>query len=651
MLLLYYWASGAPCVSPIGGPVAELCSVAARKRQIVVARKTCRPTPGRTTMKRLTEYRTLHGHDAEITGLAFTPDSRRIYTAGDDRTVRVWDVTSGKQIGDPWQHDGYIWDIALSPDGRVLAVAVAGDGCILETLGGDGYGASERRLLQTDSVSVHALAFSPDGALLAGGCYDGDVRVWHVGTAQESRCLKGHFDPVNAVTFSPDGRLLMSGSNDRTVRIWRVADGEETLCMTGQDGDVCAVAFLPDGQSVLIGGDDFVIRHCCPRTGRELGRLEGHDERCAAFALSPDGRRLMVGHGAWYAALWDLGSRSRIRDFPRHEGYCVRPVAFSPDGRTVATASDLTCAPAWLWDVEGGPGRPLRGHEGSACAVTWIPETDFVVSGGSDGRICVWNARDGQQIRAFYAADSAIRGLAAAPDARHIFTCAYDRAVRCWAIDSKREVWSHQRDDNCHINDVACTPDGRIVLSGCDDGFAHVRSGDDGSEIAVLGPLEGPAKIGITSVALSHDGQLALLGGFEVATLVRISDGRTLQRFQGHYGWTPMVNCVAFTPDEKRVVTGGSDGTVRMWDAATGQEHWRYADREGSVAAVALTGNGKTILASLVDRIQFLSAVAGSEQGHLSLKSPGSIALSSSGEYLATCSAPPDALRIWRYAT
>jgi WD40 repeat protein len=250
--------------------------------------------------------RHFEGHNAISVGsVAFSPDGHLLGSAGQDGTLRLWDVETGNEIR--------------------------------RFEGGD------------DPCGV---AFSSDGRWIACGNYNGSVKLWNVKTGNQIGEFKGHTKIVKSVAFSPDGLSIASGSDDRTIRLWDVQTGKETKRLEGHLDAVSCVTFSRDGSYIVSNGIGGTVLFWYVRTGdltRQFGRVT--DAMVRSVAFSPDGRLLVAGGTdpqghrsqsfprkatpgiAW---LWDVETGKEIRRFEPNVDD-VQSVAFSPDGRTIVS--------------------------------------------------------------------------------------------------------------------------------------------------------------------------------------------------------------------------------------------------------------------------------------------------------------------------
>jgi len=230
--------------------------------------------------------------------------------------------------------------------------------------------------------SIRALAFSPNGRVLASGSSDSTIRIWELASGKELKALTSRFGAARAVAFSPDGGLVASGGDDGSLRIWDWAGGKEIKSMKGNMGIVFSVAFSPDGRTLATGGSDALVHLWDLATGRERSALSGHAGEVYSIAFSPDGWLLATSAAETVVRLWDVAAGRERNALSGHTGM-VHAVAFSRDGRTVASAgADGTVR---IWDVATGNERTvLAGHTGPVWAVAISPDGAFVASGGRD---------------------------------------------------------------------------------------------------------------------------------------------------------------------------------------------------------------------------------------------------------------------------
>ncbi|KIO30953.1 hypothetical protein M407DRAFT_68604, partial [Tulasnella calospora MUT 4182] len=319
----------------------------------------------------------LRGHDSLVRSVAFSPDGKLLASGSADQTIRLWDAKTGAPIGEPLRgHEGWGWvqSVAFSPDSNLLASGSA-DKTI--QLWDAKTGAPIGEPLRGHDSSVPSVAFFPDGKLLASGSNDKTIRLWDAKTrAPIGEPLRGHEGWVQSVAFSPDSNFLASGSADKTIRLWDAKTGTPIgEPLRGHDNEINSVAFSPDGKLLTSESDDQTIRLWDAKTGALIQKslshhddqinkpLRGHDGLVLSVAFSLDGKLLASGSNDQTIRLWDAKTGAPIGEPLRGHGDLVRSVAFSPDGKLLASRSfDQTIR---LWDAKtGGPiQKPLGDYE------------------------------------------------------------------------------------------------------------------------------------------------------------------------------------------------------------------------------------------------------------------------------------------------
>ncbi|NWJ98529.1 MAG: protein kinase, partial [Chloroflexi bacterium] len=230
----------------------------------------------------------LTGHSYAVWTVAFSPDGKYLASGSYDKTVKLWDVNTAKELYTFKGHSDSITSVAFSPDGKYLASA-SQDKTIKVW---DVSTTKELYTLKGHSYAVTSIAFSPDSKYLASASQDNNVKLWDVSTTKELYTLKGHSDSVWTVAFSPDGKYLASASQDKTVKLWDVNTARELNTFTGHASYVRSVAFSLDGKYLASGSDDNSLKVWDVSTTKELYTFTGHSNAVTSVAFSPDGKYL-----------------------------------------------------------------------------------------------------------------------------------------------------------------------------------------------------------------------------------------------------------------------------------------------------------------------------------------------------------------------
>ncbi len=580
----------------------------------------------------------------------FSPQGRRFVTGGDDGRLRLWDTETGQQVGhDMIGHADWVNDAVFSPDGHRIA-SVSDDRTVrlwnADT--GDPIGPP----MTGHQDEVWAVAFSPDGLMIASGSIDTTVRLWNANTGQPIGQPLRHPGRVHTVEFSPDGRRLVSGSSDGTVRLWDVSTGQQIgpphRVHEGEVVDVFDVAFSPDGRQFASASGDGDVQLWDAETGQPIGEpLAGHGTQVLSVAFSPDSHRLADGSGDGAVRLWDVDTRQMLGPPMLGHKSAVWTLSFSPDGTRLLSGSQDGMIR--LWDV--GIRRPLFGHIGGVSSVAVSPDGHRIASAGDGGTARLWNADNGHPIgKPLMGSGQPLSSVVFSPHGRRLATAGADGTVRIWDANTGTPLGAPISPGQGPLTSVAFSPDGRRLVIG---GGNTVRLWDVERGTPIGAPLiHGEL---VHSVAFSPDGNRIVSGGMEGANngSVRLWDANTGQLIRAvTIGDAEVVVwAVTFSPDSRRVAAAGADGVIQVLDAAGLEKIGKpLKGHEDTVVGLAFSPDGRTIASASRDETIRLWDVESGQQAGDALTAHtddvDSVAYSPDGQRIVSGSADRT-VRVW----
>ena len=292
------------------------------------------------------------------------------------------------------------------------------------------------------SKGVVDVAFSSNGKWVVSGSKDTTLKLWDVRTGEVLQTFSDHTSEIWSVAFSPDDKTVISGSGDNTLKLWDVGTGEVLHTFSGHAfslfgrGSVFDVTFSPDGKRMVSQGVDTKLWDVERR--EELHTFSDHPY--GGIAFSPDGKTVASGSTDRTVKLWDVDTGEVSQSILGHADVVVS-VAFSPDGKTVASGSaDRTVK---LWDVHTGEvSQSILGHTGSVDSIAFSPDSKTVASGSTDGMLKLWDVDTGHVLRMFSGHTGDVHGVAFSPDGQRVISGSSDGTLKLWwaAIESKY-VW------------------------------------------------------------------------------------------------------------------------------------------------------------------------------------------------------------------
>ncbi|KAI9770859.1 MAG: hypothetical protein M1839_003022 [Geoglossum umbratile] len=373
---------------------------------------------------------TLEGHSDRVNSVAFSYDSARLASASRDRTVKIWDASSGECLQTLKGHSDWVHSVALSHDSARLASA--SDDCtvkICDTSSGECL-----QTLKGHNNSVGSVTFSRDSARLASASDDRTVKIWDVSSGECLQTLRGHNRSVNSVAFSHDSARLASASRDHTVKIWDASSGECLQTLRGHNRSVKSVALSRDSARLASASDDRTVKIWDASSGECLQTLKGHSDRVHSVAFSHDSARLASASEDRTVKIWDASSGECLQTPDGHSNW-VNSVAFSYDSARLASAShDRTVK---IWDASSGEClQTLKGHSGWVQSVNFSYDSTRLASTSYDNTVKIWDASSGECLQTLEGHSNLVYSVAFSHNSAWLASASCDNIVKIWDVSS-----------------------------------------------------------------------------------------------------------------------------------------------------------------------------------------------------------------------
>jgi WD40 repeat protein len=587
----------------------------------------------------------LRGHKGAVTAVAFSPDDRLLASAGADKTIKVWDLATGRL----------------------------------------------KRSIDAHSDRVSSISFSPSGERVASASLDKTVKVWDVASGRELQCLEGHKGGVLGVSFSPDDRHIVSGSEDMSARIWDTTTGKAVTVKTFTCV-VTAVAFSPSGDRVasVYGKPPSNnkktpdVLFWDPFSGVDLNFISFLPRSAVAF--SPDGKNVATGTSTGSLQVHEVTKLTKpgfpdppARLLENYEGR-ITQIVFSPDGKRLASASlDRTIKVSRVPhgdDIAKDATVYTLHEEASVYAIAYSRDGRRLASGSGDGTVTLWaQPEEPLTVRPGANTNQGVYGIAYSPDGNSL------------AVSFRAAVAPSARRETATLLLMNAHTGSEIRRLGLSDSYVRVKWSPDGKllgnsgelwnaatgEVVTTGPRQSRGPEGSLGCAFSPDGVLlaeARGAGGPVCTW----DTATGHR-RGTFSIRNFATCVAFSRDGRFLIagSGGRDeqrGEIKTWDLVNGREvaileatsdlsFWDLALSPDGTRLAAATGDylaggtKKTTPPEVIVWNMQTGAILYTLRGHrfnvwnLAFSPDGKRLASAGGSYIATKKRLPGEVKIW----
>ncbi len=525
------------------------------------------------------------GHTDRVTSSSFNPNGSQIVSASKDRSVRIWDATTGAQLGVLEGHRASVNSASFSPDGsRIVSTSEDKTVRIWDATTG-----VLLKVLEGHVASVNSASFGPNGSQIVSASKDRSVRIWDATTGARLGVLEGHMASVNSASFSPDGSRIVSTSEDKTVRIWDATTGAQLGVLEGHMASVNSASFSPDGSQIVSSSRDKTVRIWDATTGAQLGVLEGHMASVNSASFSPDGSQIVSSSRDQTVRIWDATTGVLLQVLEGHVA-SVNSASFSPKGSLVASASDDGIVRIWDTVIDDRL-RILRRHTSWVTSASFSPDSSRIVAfTHNEAAVRVLDVATDAELHILNHGDSWVTSASFSSDGSRIVSSAFDGTVRIWDAATGVELLILNQ-GNSWVTSASFSPDGSRIVSTSDDKTVRIWDAMIGIQLQVL---RGHRSL-ITSASFSPDGSRIVSSAFDGT--VRIWDTATGDQLQVLRGHRDEINSASFSPDGSRIVSASNDCTVRIWDTATGDQ-LQVLKRENlfSVKSAFFTPDGSRIV-------------------------------------------------------
>jgi WD40 repeat protein/tRNA A-37 threonylcarbamoyl transferase component Bud32 len=533
----------------------------------------------------------LVGHTGPVRGLAVSPDGRQFLTGagGQDRTVRLWDAASQKELRRV-EAGAAVIKCAFSPDGRA-GYWSEDDGKVTRW---DLATGEPAWVVKTGIPELH-LYPSPDPGWLGGGGPASALIDAHAGRVVRP------VEAWGALAFSSDGTRVLSGHKDKSLRLWDVATGHQIKRFPTGSGMALSLAISADGRMVLEGQDDLTIKLWELETGNELASWSGHTASVDGVAFLSDGRTA-VTCSVRECLLWNIPLEGGARSFRGQQPAGV--IAISPDGRTALSsgANGLVLH----WDIATAKVlAALAGHTATVSALAFLPDGTRALSAAGDSSLRLWDLSTGTQLgvlghhrdAASNLAVPAVSNLAISPDGGTALSSAFDGSLWLWDLRTLAgHVIRAGGEGAAHILSICFSADGRWALTGHRGGNVVLWDLQSGTEERRFIRHQDS----VNGVAFLPDGRTGLSASADSLLIVwDLDSGKAMRWFYGAQGsW---VSKAALAPDGQTVYCGSFDGTIRLWSIEAGKQLCALTRHAAGINSLDLSRDGRVLLSASVD--------------------------------------------------
>ena len=526
------------------------------------------------------EIRTLAGHSSQVNDIRFTPDGKSLLSADWDHTVKVWDVYSGKIVNDFTGHQHTVSSVACDANGNAYSAGAEGEGQVWNIRTGD----VRYKFKVAPGQFGPSLDVSPDGKYLAVGNDNGRILIlkadkgdtlYNVRELEYSSC-GGCYTKVK---FSSSGKYFLSAADRGPMILWSMHDGSKVRTLIDKQEEYAAIDISPD-ETFAVSVDDKIVSVWNLKNGKKSGEIDSIPKTVNDVVISPDCKYILTGGNDNKATLWDASSLASVREYkglftmPANTGLDLDPDEYwdSYAYQTIQLKRQFVISPDGNYLVKGYQGysvqfwawkegriaKEMKGHTKAVLCFAYSPDGKYLATGSGDRHVILWDSSSGDSIRTFVGHRDVILDVCFSHDGKLLATAGYDGTARVWDVATGKQLLY-----------VYLTGDRNTIDS----------------------PF---------SIAFTPNDQYIITGSVgKVFAMWEVDTGEKYRTFTGH---SDVVSKIGFLPGGKYMISASRDHSLKCWDYRTGFIEKKYSGHTGAVNDFDISSDGKLMASAGSDR-------------------------------------------------
>ncbi|HEY9695859.1 MAG TPA: hypothetical protein V6D10_01105 [Trichocoleus sp.] len=572
--------------------------------------KTIRAKSGKVSPSRFDDLNSHLGRTSRVSGIGFSPDSKLMAVASEDRTMTLWNLNTGEKLK-TFEGTSETPDISFSPDGKWIATSdttedttdMKGAYADAVKLWDTSTGKAVKTLLQETQIETPGginrdLYFSPDSRTIVVSSKNSTAAIWEIPSGKPLE-IPTESSQTETVRFSLAQNQIAIASSDGTVRLKNSQNGRDLATLTGHSGQVSDVNSSLDGKTIVSGGTDGTVRVWESTTGKQLYQLEPQSGKILSVSFSPDGQIIATADSDHQIKLWNVTDGRELRTL-QGESQAILQVRFSPDGQQVVAKHDDGLVENW--NINTGQKQKIRWDRILESIAHFSDDSRTISVVDWNGTVRQWDLETGKALEAFKLHTSAATNMQISHDGQLLAVAAVNgSAIRIRNIQTG-EVVQTLKGSLGYVQDIQFSPNDRTLAVRDENKTVELWNISTGQ---VIKPLESYlkkyAKL-INDLAFSPDSNvIAFANKDDTVNLQNLATGQAVQALKQY---SDEVTSLNFSSDDQIIATSSSR-EMKLWDVTTGQEIKTYSHLSGlSGSSFSKNGNAITLIESRRESIK-----------------------------------------------